>query len=452
VAESEDPDRAVPEKLVALLERRRSQAETSQQIGADDAHRVARVVEQLDGVTGVFPVLFERGRTYRVPYHYQLAVFARPHSPALGDIEQRIDDRLDELDISANWEHWGLRPKATLEKDGRRQRLLGSLIVPVHEASRSPMAPGVLPSAPITRLVTVLSSDYGGSKPVGGWLAEATGAGLMEGEEAARTRLAPRFRRRSIPWDDARRHETGWVNERLLRLLRHDGSAAGAWCLTTETRYPAGYEPLARALATTPDVLVVLLQGPEWRNMASWRLAKAQWDDDRREEARRSGDDALVLDHPQDGAELTRPERAAMENIGDRAEAVRDELAAWEDLLCALVAERADEGRPTVAVTLDGLPHDFRWARVRDDRWVVQKGSGAPVTNVNYLDEVDVLLDTWTEAAADALAGLMTLAGFDRATREAFFDDVPSEPLRKALRRTERARLSTRVHGALRRS
>jgi hypothetical protein len=82
----------------------------------------------------------------------------------------------------------------------------------------------------------------------------------------------------------------------------------------------------------------------------------------------------------------------------------------------------------------------------------VQKGSGAPVTNVNYLDEVDVLLDTWTEAAADALAGLTSLAGFDRATREAFFDDVPSEPLRKALRRTERAWLSTRVHGALRRS
>jgi hypothetical protein len=237
------------------------------------------------------------------------------------------------------------------------------------------------------------------------------------------------------------------VNERLLYRLAAAGSAPGAWCLTTETRYLAGHEPLARALATTRDALVVLHQSEEWQRMAAWRLAKAQWDDDRREQARRNDDDALVLDHPEDGAELTRAERAAMDNIGDRAEAVRQDLAAWEDRLLALVAERADTRRPTVTVSLDSLPRDFRWARVRDARWVVQKGSGAPAANVNYLDEVDVLLDTWTEAAADALAGLTRLAGFDRATREAFFAGVHSEPLRKALHRSEGAPLSTRVLG-----
>jgi hypothetical protein len=492
VGEYEGPRRPVDpvlEALVALLEQRRPQAGSGEGIGgerqtaepratwvrsvadqvsavmarefsttvladptwiAGDAHRVAQIVETIEGVTGVFPVLFERGRTYRIPYHFQLAVFVRPGGRSLEEIEKKIDERLDELRVSANWEHWGLRPKATLEVDGVPQSMLGSLIVPVHEASRAPEVPGVLPPpAPIVRVVTVLSSDYGGSKPIGGWLATASGAGLMEGEEAARPRQSPTFRRRAIPGDDARRREMGWVNERLLHLLCEPGSAPGGWCLTTETRYLAGYEPLERAFATTPEVLVTLHQGPEWQNMASWRLAKAQWDDDRREEARRDGDGAQVLDAPQDGAEVTPRQRAAMENIADRARAVRSELADWEERLERLVAEREAHDRPTVAITFDRLPEQFRWALVRGGRWVLRRGSGAPAVNVNYLDEVDLLLDTWTEAAAEALAGLATLAGFEHAVRDEYYEHIPSAPVRRALRSPEGARRSTRAFGAL---
>jgi hypothetical protein len=411
---------------------------------ARDAHRVAQIVEEVEEVAAVFPVLFDRGARYRIPYHHQLAIFMRPGFD-VRSVEKTIEQKLDERDVAANWEHSGLWPKATLQLQDGEQPLLGSLIVPFHEAARAPEVAGVLPPpAPQVRLVTVLSSEYGGSKPVGGWLARATGAGLIEGEEAARMRVASALRRRAFIDDAASDREMGWMNEILVYLLRHAGGAPGAWCLTTETRYLVGYEPLADVFETTPDPLVVLHQGAAWRRMSAWRLATTQWDEQHR------GAPGRVIRPNAESAmkpQVTPEEKTALAEISALAVTTRARLEEWERQLERLVTKRAAAGLPTVSVTIKGLPREFPWVRVAHGK--VEWGTGDPGADmeVDYLDAVDIMLDVWTEAAAQALTGLLSLAQADEAEVVALFKQ--SSVLRQALARTRRSLLSLQTFGTL---
>lgn len=418
---------------------------------ATDRHRLAAAAESVEGVVGTCIVPEHRGSLRCGPYQDQVAVFAAPPDHQRGDgeqqqvawtevIKEKISEQIAHDGIDAWWEHSRrLVPVVTLTLHGQPVTLLGSLVSPRLEAAQPPRGESLLPPpADITRTGAVVSNPYGGARPIGAFMAAATGAGLLKGENVAREIIERRGRGRLLRGafvdvdDTADRRRMGYAQHELLRLLSQPSYAPGAWVLETEARYLKGYPPLAHALADLPQVLIVVHLGEEWRRMAAWRLATAQRDED--------GND--VLESPQPGAKISDAEKVTLKHHADTASDKCKELEQGEENLFEVVRRREDPDRLrrsedphplTISLTLGQLPPSFPWY-VPDPHsyWLQGHGSGAPAVAV-YPDDVDSMVDAWQEAAAQALCDLSREAAFTPEERQDFAASLRDDYLREAV-------------------
>ena len=400
------------------------------------AHRVAEVVESVTRVP-TLTVPEPRGSDRAEPYQYQLVVFyAESAGPGDGNedensLRDKITEALRAAALPAYWEHGVKTPDVQLaypdlqlvHHDVREWKRLGSLVIPrIAMSHASSVGLLVRPnrgnrSQRDLRYATIVTSPYGGSDPVGGYLSATLAVGHIRALDVVRAlddALAQRGHdeRRALI-SRATILDTGYAVQKTLHLLQ-DGAVPGAWIMSMETELPHVFEPLADDLARVEGPLMLVRLGPQWQRMAAWRLAAAR----------------LNMDGRKDGAELpwscdqvdfdTAPSPRDLEVLRhqfDVAQEEDDQLAAWDELMVDIARQRrqrAEQGQatsPTFEVVLDPLPEDGGAIRFDRGRWEPVSGAERFEGMVMFPDSVEGLVDAWVQATADLLDELARLAG-----------------------------------------
>ena len=400
------------------------------------AHRVAEVVESVTRVP-TLTVPEPRGSDRAEPYQYQLVVFyAELAGPGNGNegessLVDKITEALRAAALPAYWEHGVKTPDVQLAYPGlqlvhhdvREWKRLGSLVIP-HVAMSHASSVGLLVrpnrgnrSQRDLRYATIVTSPYGGSDPVGGYLSAALAAGHIRALNVVRAlddALAQRGHdeRRALI-NQATILDTGYAVQKTLHLLQ-DGAVPGAWIMSMETELPYVFEPLADNLVRVEGPLMLVRLGPQWQRMAAWRLAAAR----------------LNMDGRKDGAELpwscdqvdfdTPPSPRDLEVLRhqfDVAQEEDDQLAAWDELMVGIARrrrQRAQQGQatsPTFEVVLDRLPEEAGAIRFDRGTWEPVSGAERFEGMVMFPDSVEGWVDAWVQATADLLDELARLAG-----------------------------------------
>jgi hypothetical protein len=402
------------------------------------AHRVAEVVESVTRVPTLL-VPEPRGSDRADPYQYQLVVFyAEPTGPGNvhkdeNDLMKKITEALKTAALPAYWEHGVKTPDVQLaypdlqlvHHDVREWKRLGSLVIPNTAMSHAPSV-GLLVrpnrgnrNQRDLRYATIVTSPYGGSDPVGGYLSFTLAAGHIRALDVVRAlddALAQRGHdeRRALI-SQATILDTGYAVQKTLHLLQ-DGAVPGAWIMSMETELPHVFEPLRDDLVRVEGPLMLVRLGPQWQRMAAWRLAAAR----------------LNMNGRTDGAELpwscdqvdfdTPPSPRDLEVLRhqfDIAQEEDDQLAAWDELMVGIARQRAEQGQassPTFEVVLDPLPEEGGAVRFDRGSWELVSGAERFEGMVMFPDSVDGWVDAWVQATADLLDELARLAGYRDAS------------------------------------
>ncbi|MEU4718955.1 hypothetical protein AB0G06_04935 [Nonomuraea dietziae] len=412
-------------------------------------HHVAEVVTSVPGVATTVLIPEYRGRDRTDPYQYQLVIFAEPNSVvATDELKKQIGEELAKAGLQAYWEHGALTPPIafTGREDEASWLRLGSLVILELSAPRSPATGLLLPPGPRAldqqlRLAAIITPPYGGSDPIGGFLAGALELGhlrvgdIVRAYNDAKAKRDPRMRA-ALPPAPAD-IEAGYALEQGLDLLWR-GEAPGAWLMTMEVRPAALYDPLWRRLINIDSPLMIVRLGPRWQKAASWRLATASLNCGEGTDGTAGISPILtpgqMLSSDQikvrPGQSLTKEERSVLDRQIARANACADELAWWDRRLVEMIEKRS---APTLVVMLENLPDDGK--AVRFDR-----GAYEPVTgddrfygNIIFPDNVDGFVDAWLDASIDLLGQLAVVAGYSG------IDDVlpmlADGPLQRAVRK-----------------
>jgi hypothetical protein len=307
--------------------------------------------------------------------------------------------------------------------------------------------------ATVHRIGVAISGPYGGSVPVGSYLAGALSAGYLRFEDLVRLANSELDRTavvggetstpnvkpvtgstrsaRTALAEDAHDINAGFLGHKTLIAMK-GGEVAGAWMLAMEVSPLKVYPPIREALIKDPDVVVILHFGPGWKRMAAWRMASARLDTDAQAGDFPANADPRVLaaarraDHPiwssdqltgvADGRPLAdTPEeieivRAVLERQQKVAEQWHRSIEEWEGILQEVEKGRRKAKRLTVSLTLGELPGDSRGYHWADGRFTLAPaGSEAP--GVLYRDELSDMVDAWVEASARVLREFADLGG-----------------------------------------
>ena len=420
-------------------------------------YRVAEVAAGNDAVEAVSIVAEPRGHRFRHTYQHQIVVHtggSDRSSHQVQELREAVSQDLTATNLPGYWEHGAKEPKAAIEIDGRRLVPVGSLVCPYVAAPRAPEV-GMLVRPAGSRLsnvrtAAVLTVPYGGSGPIGGFIAQALDAGHIRLREVVRlTRGVLRDRlgrdvHYALADEDQERHAAYVAHQTLAALS--GPQIPGAWILSLEARPVELYEPLKDALCAIPMLITVQL-GEQWEAAAAWRLATAEINQnelrkpptpeqasglqlaaaagiatsDQIEEQFTVRDGRPLADDP-DSSELV---RAVLHRQARRAKEMMEDLRQWHDLIAEIERTRSSP-LITIPLRLGALPSDI--TPLRFDRGKYEAvAPGEDGEHVIYSDIVDGMVDAWVEQAASSLRMLMDIAGHNHAAYARGLKDCPAK-------------------------
>jgi hypothetical protein len=430
-------------------------------------YRIAETVETVPGVTTTLMIKEMRGSDRVDPYQYQLVVFTEPSDPLAppgpepsaeaegsgpgpeqSDVQrlrEAISAALADAGLTATWEHGAFIPTVEVRDSrvGPPWNRVGSLVIQAVAASRAPSTGLLISPGPGSRgqrqlrQATLVTPPYGGSDPVGGFLAHGLDAGHLRGADVIRAFSDARAERdgtsRQILPGWRAQLDAGFAVQQGMHLLQ-TGQVPGAWLLSLEVQLAAAYEPLRDALIDLETPLLIVRLSNEWQALAAWRLATAKMDVAGNAEAAAwpwSSDQITYFSHGQPN-EPTRRELDVLRRQHELAQHLKTELADWDRLLSDITEARARRlTGPTMTSLLDRLPDNGASIRFDSGTYETVTGDERFRGCVVFPDNVDAFVDAWMTVSLELLDQLATLAGHSDSTVIA--DQIASGPLRRAL-------------------
>jgi hypothetical protein len=392
-------------------------------------HRIAAAAESVADVAATVIVPVYRGRDRSMPYQYQVAVLVEPPEPGTDPddnrrrIKSEVEQTVSDAGLDCYWEYGPAQPSIRLRSEWRELELLGSLAVPGLEAVRAPRT-GMLVSGEIIpsrqrylRLGLVISSSYGGSRPIAGWLSAGSGAGHIPAETWLRLAdrsatwrpagtTAPVLPRKS----EGTAPEAGFALHKVIHQLQR-GDIPGAWLVSMEAKAPLDYDPLYAAITQLAGVVMVVRLSKVWQHLAAWRRAGSAIY--RQLSAMSTGTRVAGLSdtEPFTHSVATPEGEAAFLDHQSQAAGYLEAIRQRERFLGELIERRNEEGLPTIEVTLGHLPDDLMCVRLDGGTYTQVHGEDRLAEMVAFEDSVNPMMDEWRKLAAEFAEKLKRFAG-----------------------------------------